>query len=112
MKGKEFEIESNLKKLMGESRPSYGRQLKERLERRKFKMLQGLDKEEESETEIEEKLSENKSSAKDVLLDLDNRLKEEKKALLARYDIFKLRKEYRRSITTSKRIIYRNNLGF
>ncbi|EDV29717.1 uncharacterized protein TRIADDRAFT_52404 [Trichoplax adhaerens] len=79
--GDGFAIESNLKKLMGESRPSYESQLKERLEKRRLRMLQGQDKEDNSESELEETFNEEKSCTKELLLDLDNRLKEEKEAL-------------------------------
>ncbi|XP_013408861.1 trichohyalin [Lingula anatina] len=73
--------EENLRKLMGDNKAEYDRKLRERLARRQKRIEQGLDPDED---EDGDGLDEEESGQGDPLSDLNSRMEEEKRALLAR----------------------------
>lgn len=84
--GEGFEMDANLRKLMGENKARYEEKLKERLARRRERLAQGLPADDEDEEDIEdgEAQGEQVTDVKAILEDLDKRYEEEKDALMRR----------------------------
>ncbi|XP_077983007.1 uncharacterized protein LOC144437842 isoform X2 [Glandiceps talaboti] len=86
--GDVIKTQNALESLMGENKADYEKKLKERLERRKQRLAEGMSEEEVDELEKKEALEEeeelkNKPKPKNILEELDRRYDEEKEALLA-----------------------------
>ncbi|PFX16028.1 hypothetical protein AWC38_SpisGene19720 [Stylophora pistillata] len=82
--GEGFEMDANLRKLMGENRARYEEKLKERLARRRERLAQGLTPDDEDEEDLEDGQAEGEqvTDVKAILEDLDKRYEEEKEALM------------------------------
>jgi len=84
--GEGFEMDANLRKLMGENKARYEEKLKERLARRRERLAQGLPPDDEDDEDLEdgEAQGEQVTDVKAILDDLDKRYEEEKEALMRR----------------------------
>lgn len=84
--GEGFEMDANLRKLMGENKARYEEKLKERLAKRRERLAKGLPADDEDEEDLadDEAQGEQKTDVKAILEDLDKRYEEEKDALMRR----------------------------
>ncbi|XP_022298182.2 uncharacterized protein LOC111107326 isoform X1 [Crassostrea virginica] len=83
--GDALENQETLKRLLGENKEEQQRKLRERLERRKKRLAQGMSVEECNELEqqeIAEEEEEERKGRKNILLDLEHHFKQEKEELL------------------------------
>ncbi|RMX39987.1 hypothetical protein pdam_00022972 [Pocillopora damicornis] len=82
--GEGFEMDANLRKLMGENKARYEEKLKERLAKRRERLAQGLTPDDDDEAELEDGEAEGEgvTDLKAILEDMDKRYEEEKEALM------------------------------
>ncbi|XP_055999875.1 trichohyalin-like isoform X3 [Ostrea edulis] len=83
--GDALENQETLKRLMGENKEEQQRKLRERLERKKKRLAQGMSEEECNEIErqeIEKEEEEERKNRKNILLELDHHYEKEKEELL------------------------------